>query len=89
MKELSTLFCGNSPEIGDQNLVENIFPVMSGCYQAAFLVEKVEEGMDGPVYDVQVDVIPEYLLLDSGFQQFAGYTEIPDTAWLGYVFIYF
>lgn len=89
MKELSTLLCGNSPEIGDQYLIENIFSVISGFHQAAFLVEKIKQGMDGPVYYFQVDVFPEYFLLDSGFQQFAGDAEVPDAAWLGNVFIYF
>ena len=68
MKELSAFLCGNSPEIRDQYLVKNIFPVISGFHQAAFLVEKVEKGMDGPVYNPKVDVLPEYLLLDSRFQ---------------------
>ncbi len=65
-KELLSLFCGYTPEEGDNDMVKHIFPVVPGLNHFAVLPKQVKECMKGPVDDLNVDVVPEYLLLNPG-----------------------
>lgn len=64
-------------------MVEHIFSVVPGIYHTAVMTEQVEERMDGEVDYLNVYIVSENFLLNSGFKQAPGHTEIADLAWFG------
>ncbi len=62
-------------------MVEHIVPVEAGINHAAVVTKKVKDCMDGMIDDIDVEVISEYLLFNSGLKQFQGHAIIANLAW--------
>ena len=59
-------------------MIEHIVPVESGINHAAVVTKKVKDCMDGMIDDIDVEVISEYLLFNSGLKQSPGHAVITD-----------
>ncbi len=59
-------------------MIEHIVPVESGINHAAVVTKKVKDCMDGMIDDIDVKVISEYFLFNSGLKQFPGHAVITD-----------
>ena len=67
-------------------MVEHIFSVETRVNHTAVVTKKVKQGMKGPVNDIDIEVIPEYTLFNTGLKQFPGHAEITDLAGFGKLF---
>ena len=68
-------------------MLKQISMVKSGLHHTAVVTEKVEEGMEGLVDNVHMQVIPEYALLHPCFKKLLRDAEIADIAWMSRFFI--
>ena len=67
-------------------MVEHIFMLETSIDHSAVVTKKVKECMDGMVNDIDIEVIPEYLLFNSGLKQFPGQAVIAHFTRLGKLF---
>ena len=67
-------------------MVEHIFMLETSVDHVTVVTKEVKKCMNSLVYNLDVDIVPEYFLLNTGLKQFPGHTVITDLAGLGKMF---
>jgi len=67
-------------------MVKHKFPIVTSIHHFAVVTKEVKERLEGPVNDINVDIIPEHFLFNTGFKQFLGDAEITDLTRFGKLF---
>ena len=67
-------------------MVEHIFVLETSIDHVTVVTKEVKKCMNSLVYNLDVDIVPEYFLLNTGLKQFPGHTVIADLSGLGKMF---